>query len=153
MKKILFVIVVILATSLSGFASDDLSSRGISVRKNIMTFLREQGYVPSLESDGDISFKSEGKSFYVSFQNFGDELYVETYGLLGTEDSDHNKVLAAANKAQKSLKFVRCDVSDTYVSFGCVQLISSVAAYEHTFSDFMLILSTARERILEYYSE
>lgn len=153
MKKIFFIIVALLATSLSGFASDELNARGSAIRKNIMTFLREQGYVPTLDSDGDITFKREGKNYYVSFQNFGDELYVETYGLLGTEDSDYNKVLAAANKAQKSLKFVRCDVSDSFVSFGCVQLISSVAAYEHTFSDYMLILSTARERILEYYAD
>ena len=47
-------------------------------------------------------------------------------------------MLKAANKTQVSLKFVRCDVGNTYVSFGCTQLITSASQY--TFVAFFIFI-------------
>lgn len=152
MKKLLL-LVVALFIGFGAMASDELDSKGIALRTGVLKFLKSEGYAPTVDKDGDINFKKEGKNYYVSFQTYGDEYYVETYGLLNTEDSNQTSVLKAANKTQVSLKFVRCDVGNTYVSFGCTQLITSASQYSHTFEDFMRILLTARERILENYSE
>ncbi|MCM1378010.1 MAG: YbjN domain-containing protein [Clostridium sp.] len=153
MKKILFIIMAVIATIFTSQASDELTGRGLTLRNNIQNYLRSQGYSPEIDSDGDIKFKYEGKSYYVSIEKYGDEFYVETYGVMGIEDTNRHNVLEAANTAQKSLKFVRINVSTTTVSYGCVQAISSVAQYERLFEDFIYICKTARERLIENYED
>lgn len=31
-----------------------------------VTYLREQGYQPNVDSDGDVTFKAEGRNFYIA---------------------------------------------------------------------------------------
>ncbi|MDE6218416.1 MAG: hypothetical protein K2F64_05380 [Muribaculaceae bacterium] len=152
MKKLLFLIVAILATSFSA-RSEELTGRGLTLRNNIQVFLRNQGYAPSIDDYGAIKFKCEGITYYVAFQSFGNEYYVETYSMLGIDDTVRLQVFEAANKTVKDTKFVRIEVFDSSVSFGCVSLVNTVADYERIFDDFMMILKKSREKMKNFYAE
>lgn len=65
MKKFFFVIFACLLTVAA--YSAELNAKQTQLRSDIMTFLKQEGFVPEIDSDGDIMFKREGKKWYVSF--------------------------------------------------------------------------------------
>lgn len=65
--KRLFSIFVLIATGFAiCFAQKSYNSGQQAVRDNIMSYLREEGYQPSIDSDGDIKFKRQGDVYFVS---------------------------------------------------------------------------------------
>lgn len=65
MKKILLFIIVAFCTLGISYA-DEFSAGQLQLRTQIADFLKEEGFVPEIDSDGDIKFKYEGKPYYVS---------------------------------------------------------------------------------------
>lgn len=62
-----FFCIIVLATICFGtsFGQKSFDSGQQAVRDNIMSFLREEGYQPSIDSDGDIKFKRQGDVYFV----------------------------------------------------------------------------------------
>jgi Bacterial Ig-like domain (group 2). len=46
--------------------AQELNPDQSKLRNDIKSFLQQEGFVPSIDSDGDIAFKSEGNSFWIS---------------------------------------------------------------------------------------
>ena len=44
----------------------NLNNEQLAMRSDLFNFVKQEGYMPELDSDGDIKFKSEGKTFYIS---------------------------------------------------------------------------------------
>lgn len=65
MKKI-FLFFIATFYSLTISYADELNANQLHLRTQISNFLKEEGFVPEIDSDGDIKFKYEGKSYYVS---------------------------------------------------------------------------------------
>ena len=69
MRRILLYIVsaVTLFASISLFAEDNkLTSEQQALRSDILSFLKEEGFMPEIDTDDDIKFKSEGLSYYIT---------------------------------------------------------------------------------------
>lgn len=64
MKKVLFLI-FLLPIALLTFAQKQFNESQLNLRSNIEMFLREEGFMPTLDKDGDIQFKKEGETYYV----------------------------------------------------------------------------------------
>ena len=47
------------------FAQKDYSSEQRSLRDKVMSFLKTEGFQPSIDEDGDIKFKRQGDVYYV----------------------------------------------------------------------------------------
>ena len=65
MKKVLFIICLLLPIALSALSQKKFNDNQLKLRSNIELFLREEGYMPIIDSDGDIQFKKEGEKYYV----------------------------------------------------------------------------------------
>lgn len=61
-----FILSIVLALAVAMNAADALNAQQSKVRSDIMTFLKEEGFMPEIDSDGDIVFKREGKKWFVS---------------------------------------------------------------------------------------
>lgn len=74
-----------------------------------MEYLSEEGFRPKLDEDGDIVFKSEGRS-YVLFHPQGDEQLVRLGALWlwpVESEAERQRVLAAAADATLSIKVTK----------------------------------------------
>ena len=72
----LFVLCLI-ATTLA-FAQKDLNSSQLKLRTEIFNFLKEEGFAPEIDKDGDIKFKRQGNYHYVIIaENNESPMYVE----------------------------------------------------------------------------
>lgn len=63
MKK--FLLVLFMTVFGMSMAYADLTPAQKALQNEIMAFLREEGYAPDIDSDGDIYFKKEGAKYYV----------------------------------------------------------------------------------------
>lgn len=64
MKKIL-ALTLIQVFVFQLFATDSFTQSQLKLRKDIELFLKEEGFMPEIDSDGDVKFKKEGKTYYV----------------------------------------------------------------------------------------
>lgn len=65
MKRLIIVILCFFA-NIGLLCAQELSPSQTKLRNDIKTFLQQEGFVPSIDSDGDIAFKYEGSSFWVT---------------------------------------------------------------------------------------
>lgn len=151
MKKILLAIVLTLMT-LSAYAEDTLSGAALSMRSSIVSYLRSEGYMPEIDSDGDIKFKKEGRAYYISLDNYSGMVYVDTFYMMDIEDSSMLKVRIAADKAQSSYKFIRCDVSEKVLYFKVSLPIKTIGDYKGMFDNILSVISLAKDKCIEEYN-
>lgn len=63
MKRVfIFMMTVVMTISIS---AAELNAQQSKLRDDILTFLREEGFMPEIDSDGDIFFKREGMKWYI----------------------------------------------------------------------------------------
>jgi len=78
------------------------------IKKNIMDFLRNEGYAPSFDDDGDIKFKKEGDLYYVLVDEKQSSPFYLTIALSRNmpKDYDMNKAMTLAFEIEdyKSIK-------------------------------------------------
>lgn len=64
MKKLLFIL-CLLPTAIGIFAQKQFNEAQLKLRSNIESFLQEEGFMPTIDNDGDILFKKEGEKYFV----------------------------------------------------------------------------------------
>lgn len=83
-------------------------------------FLADEGYRPKLDSDGDVTFKHEGKT-YIIFAEEDDKTYVRLGALFIwsiDDEAERGRAHAVANEMNRAYKVVKVCVveKDTYAS-------------------------------------
>lgn len=68
MRKFLILSIAIILYSNICFA-DDLTPEQLQLRSEIKTFLSQEGFMPEIDPDGDIKFKKEGRTYYVTIDS------------------------------------------------------------------------------------
>lgn len=153
MKKFLIALIC-MVLALPALHAEEPTGRALSMRSKVQTVLQREGYVPSVDNDGELKFKAEGRTYYASFQNYDDGVYIDFYMLMDISDSNMVNLRKAANDAQTSLKFVRVDiVSDSTMSIDVVGYYETVSTFETLLPEMLRIISTARQRVLDNYQE
>lgn len=84
------------ALSLLLVASSICILQAQDVQSSIMSFLRNEGYAPSYDPDGDIEFKLQGDTYYVIVKDVDDYAYVEVRAPFSI-DLSLDELIAIAN--------------------------------------------------------
>lgn len=96
---------IIFIVPLSAFSQDEAQIKK-DLQESYMSFLREEGFSPTIDSDGDVRFKYEGDSYYFCLttdKKFLKILYVVEDG----NKDDFNKLLLSANNTMKEYAKIR----------------------------------------------
>lgn len=150
MKKLL--LTLLLAVIGLAASASDTTGKALSMRTSVKSYLSSEGYLPKIDNDGDIAFKYQGSNYYITFQNWRNQVYVEIFSLLDIEGANMGQVRRAANEAQKSLKFVRCDVLTSSISINIAIPAQTSSDFTSHFSTFLDIIKTCKERCKENYN-
>lgn len=154
MKKILFTLIACLTFSLAGFAKSDTTGKAATFTTQIKNYLTAEGYQPSLDDDGEIKFKSQGKTFYISVKNYDDGVCVDIYNTLGIADSNLSKVRIAADNAQMAYKWVRVDIdSSEMCSFNVWHYFDSMVQFKAMFPNFISVIRSVRDKMVDEYND
>ena len=112
MKRLFFFLVLTTVGFAISFAQKSYNSGQQAVRDNIMSYLREEGYQPSIDSDGDIKFKRQGDIYFVDvsdkdsspyyvrlskYFSYGEKLTKTKIGLYAQEINQYKMIKLLAN--------------------------------------------------------
>lgn len=151
MKKLL--LLVLLMVGCIGAQADDLTGKAKTMRSEVMNYLRSEGYLPKIDSDGDIEFKKEGVKYWISLDNYNSGVYINTYSSMGTDNASMFRVRQAANTAQRKYKFVRCNVYESNVVIGVPVAVTTLYQYKEFLPDIFDIIKSAKSTMKEEYNE
>jgi len=154
MKKLLAIMACLFAITFTSKA--ELSTAGQALRSQIVNYLKYEGYASAtVDSDGDIDFKVEGRQYYIEISDYSDAFYVVIYYLINAEGENTFKVLKACDKATYSYKFLKCYRLDggKAVKFAVPLYISNLSQFKNMFENSLSIVQSGRSKFLEEFSE
>lgn len=152
MKRILFTLIALIA-SLGTFA--EVTGEALTFRNQIKSYLSQEGYVPTIDTDGDIAFKYEGSKYFISVDNYGEMVYVTVSYYMNAEDTNSTLLRRVANDVERGLKLVRIYLTQNQQTLilECAAANTSIAEFRRMFYNYMEILTLAKERVTDGYNE
>lgn len=111
----------------------------------LMAFLTAEGYLPTADEQGGISFKREGRVM-LSFVADDDPNYFNLYCYMNYEGvlTDREKALTVTNEVNRTLKAVKITLLDdndpSKISFGIEALLSSPDGFQGVFERALAII-------------
>ncbi|MBO4658041.1 MAG: hypothetical protein J5637_00305 [Prevotella sp.] len=150
MKK-LFCLIVMMTMCLSvSYAQKSLDSGQLSLRNNIMSFLKEEGYVPTIDEDGDIQFKREGDVYFISVsESDSAPYYVELMKLYGYGETYTKAKVTSLIPEINKYKMIKLMIGDSSWWFESEMFVANSNAFTSVFNRILKAMDAAEEEVFE----
>lgn len=154
MKNLKFyAILICLCLNVNFLFSQEITDNQKRVRSNIKIFLSEEGFSPSIDDDGDIIFKKEGKSYYVCVGTNESPLYISLIrpGATISDKQEYNKCLYTANKLNRTYKDLKVLIYDKAVQFNVEMFLRTAEDFRYVFYCSLGIIEDGEKDFYEEY--
>lgn len=150
MKKLL----ILLFTAVVALSANAQSSDALNFLNRVKTYLSNEGYRPEIDSDGDLAFKVEGKTYWIRVNKEDAGYYqVRYFYNLGCKDAEFAAVLMAVNDVNKEYKVGRCYYDDDEVVLKIDGFYASASDFTKYFSRYTAILTGMVKDAKDYYEK
>ena len=152
MKRCFFLLAM-LAIMIASSAASELTSEQKAFQSSIMTFLREEGFMPSIDEDNSLTFKKEGILYWIDIAE-NSPFYIEFHrNGLKCEDANMQSVLQACNMANRKVKCVKSIMGETSVTLVIEMYCHSDEEFKYIFYKSIKDLDLAYSAVKDYYSD
>lgn len=151
-KNIAILTIFLSLTSFIGWA-EEMSYAAKTFRSNIQAFLREEGFAPSVDSDGSLCFKKEGTAYWIDV--IGDKPFYVTFHRepLGTDNAPELAVLKAINEVNTNIRAIKCCYMNDHVSFAIESYCYVAEDFKYVFYSYLGILEASNDLVKDAYSK
>jgi hypothetical protein len=153
MKKHLFSIMALLCMSVSAFAEMTKSQ----LQELYVSFLKTEGFSPTVDKDGDVVFKREGSSYYFNVDASDQEFVQLVLPNIWSIDSkaELQNARAAAALATRSTKVAKCYVrsDDKNVSIAVELFVDKPEDFKKVFRRSLSSIGTAKGKFCDEMKE
>lgn len=149
--KYLLVAVFTTVIGFCGYGATPTDEDVDNYKASIISFVKTEGYMPKLDSDGDVAFKHDGDSYWIQASSYDDGYYVTVMTMTSVEGQDITKIRKAMDETTRGLKYVRMysspdgNVVTISYSWYCV----SITDFKRMFSNALSVVSTADARFIK----
>ena len=122
-------------------------------RDLVVDFLREEGFCPQVDEDGDVLFKCEGRLYlYYGNEEDNDFFQLAMPGVFDVTEDNREMVLEACNDVTRRVKAAKCMVIDQQaeVWLMCEMFLDHTPNIEDILPRAIVILRAAQQ---EFYSK
>ncbi len=153
MKKLSLTLILSMAIAMSSFAAD-LTSEQLRFRNAIQQFLKEEGFVPTIDSDDNsLNFKKEGVLFWITLGG-SNPIYLEFHRSgLKCEDSDKTLALQSVNAANRKIRCAKAMLNETSISFAIEMYCHSVEEFKYVFYKCLSELESIKKEVVDDYND
>lgn len=146
-----------IVASITAFAQKDLNSSQLKLRSEIFNFLKEEGFMPEIDSDGDIKFKRQGNACYVIVSDKNESpMYVEMERYVSVpEKYSEITARAAAHNLSKSFKAVKCYYTrnDKVFTLSAQMFVRSAEPFKEVFYRLCSVMDDMKAKMDETLDE
>lgn len=117
-------------------------------RDLVVNFLREEGFCPKVDNDGDVIFKCEGRNFlYFGNEEDNDFFQLAMPAIFDVTEDNREMVLEACNAVTREIKVAKCVVIDQQSSVWlfCEMLLDHTPNIEDLLPRSISILQGAQQ--------
>lgn len=140
------VVVFLLLSLMIDVKAFDITPAGKRFRSDIMTFLSQEGFSPSIDDDESLCFKKEGEQYWIDIHDDG-PYYVEFHRAnLGSETADQDAVLKAVNKVNSEKRVVKCCALGSKIAI-------TIESYCYKSEDFKYVFYKCLDILEDSYDE
>jgi hypothetical protein len=117
-----------------------------------LAYLRQEGYVPSLDQDGDVHFKISGENFFI-IVNEDDLQFLQVMEQIDLESAPLQQSLAAASYANRRSKVAKVYISsDGKIATVVVEiLLNKPDDFKPLFSRIVTIIRNAKSNFASQF--
>lgn len=148
MKKLIISLLIIFQAA-AVFAQESITEEGKRFRNDIMIFLREEGFSPTIDNeDHDLQFKKEGKLYWIYFYD-SSPIYIQFFKVgENTKSYSVDQILRIANEAnyKEEAKVYRSSMGNTM--FLIEAYCHSSEEFKYAFYKYMKALDDTRQFFL-----
>ena len=126
------------------------------LRQFCMDHLKEEGYVPKIDDDGDIAFKCEGDKFYIQLDEEDIQFFRMIFlGNWECEDEEEKiRMYKAASDTNRGMKMVKTSIrDDSTVTVAIECLLNNAEYFTINFARWLSAMKSAIETFKEKMSE
>lgn len=146
MKRILLMSFFLLA-ALSAW-SKNFTPAQQKLQDDILTFLRVEGFMPEIDSDEDIKFKYEGRTYYISVSdNDTSPLYVAFFIEYGYDDTYTKEKILQAQQSVNFYKVTKMICYDTAYSLRGEMYLTSAEQFKYVFYKLLSQIDNMRDEL------
>lgn len=148
MKKFVCILTFVTIGLTATFAQKTFTAGQQALRDNIKSYLQEEGYQPSIDSDGDIKFKRQGDIYFVCVSNTDESpYYVRLSKYFSYNDKISKSKIALYYETINSYKMVKLiTTDDSYIIDSQMFLINSVS-FTSIFDRVLRVMDAAEEEL------
>ena len=131
-----------------------MTSEELKYRSSIEQFLKEEGYVPTIDDDDNsLNFKKGGNRYWLTVKD-NDPYYIQLNRSGFTMEGTNRKlILEACNYANMNKRCGKACVDNNAVVFTVEFYSHSIEGFKQTFYDNMQAVDSVREAVSDYYNE
>lgn len=153
MKRLIITLVLglLILPSISFAQSDSgFNSEQLTLRTDLFNFLKEEGFMPELDSDGDIKFKSEGQAYYISVSKTDeDPMYVVLFRAFNNPDEYSAETIAMASTKLNIYKGVKVLCFDKSFRIGAELYVRNAEPVKSAFYKLIGIIDSVKSDFLD----
>ena len=153
MKRLILTLVLglLILPSIS-FAQNDsgFNSEQLALRTDLFNFLKEEGFMPELDSNGYIKFKSEGQEYYISVSKTDENpMYVVLFRLFNNPDEYSAETIAMASTKLNFYKGVKVLCFDKSFRIGAELYVRNAEPVKSAFYKLKGIIDSVKSDFLD----
>lgn len=156
MKRIIIMFLLwvtfIVPVSMNGQDITEFTSGQLTLRNDLFDFLKEEGFMPKIDVDEDIEFKSEGQQYYIKVSKTDDNpMYVVLYRQFNfPEEYSAETVIMASNELNiyKGVK-VLCFVNQSYIRIGAELFVRNAEPVKEAFYKLKVIIDNVASDFID----
>ncbi|NBH67901.1 hypothetical protein [Phocaeicola sartorii] len=132
----------------------DLTPEQEKFRSNIIQFLKEEGFSPTIdEDDNSVNFKKEGTLHWIAISD-SNPFYLEFHRVgLKCNDAGRKALLAAVNYGNRKVRCAKAMLGDSSISFAIEMYCHSAEEFRYVFYKCLKELNSMHKTVSDYYNE
>jgi hypothetical protein len=148
MGKKICLVIGLMFVLVSGLSAQMTRSQ---LQQMYVTYLREEGYRPSVDEDGDVRFKYEGYPFYILVNEEDLELFTMVYLNFWEIESvsERGEALVVASDVNNMLQMVKVCVGDYNVAVRAQSFLATPDDFKLFFNRMLLLMVAAAKGFVE----
>lgn len=135
--------------------ADELNSKQLRLRNEIVNFLKYEGYMPEINSNGNINFKSEGVTHTIRiYASDTSPMYLAFYILYSYSDEKYTKNAMRRIASQVSTyKAVRLEIGEDTYSYTADMFLNDAETFKSVFYKLKSQLGALSDGVTEALDE
>lgn len=139
-----------LPTMLMAQTDSGLNTEQLALRTDLLNFLKEEGFMPEIDTDGDIKFKSEGQYYYISISKTDENpMYVVLFRPFNNPDEYSAETIVMATKHLNLYKGIKVLCFDKSFRIGAELFVRNAEPVKAAFYKLKDLIDDVKSEFLD----